>query len=113
MANITVENVTTWFTFHPVADGTQKEAYEEIRGHGRVFAMRILELVPDGVEKEKAVAALREAVMWANAGVACNAGPQQPSSEDPEDEVQAHGYAPGGIHGLQVGHDNRQANTFR
>src|SRR5882724_6967501 len=68
----TTRDIENWFTFHPVADNKQRHAYELIRSMGRSFASQIVASVPDGPEKEEAIKHLRSAVMWANAGVACN-----------------------------------------
>lgn len=59
------------FTYH-APHGDQIERYAELREHGRRFAMLLAELVPGSVERSTALSRLREVVMWANAGIACN-----------------------------------------
>jgi hypothetical protein len=60
-----------WFTYHPpIRD--QAERYQEIRQRGGMFVSVIEELAPDSPEKEQALTKVREAVMWANAAIACN-----------------------------------------
>lgn len=59
------------FSYHAPQDQAQIELYATIRAHGLTFATFINENVPDGDEKEIAINKLREAVMWANAGIAC------------------------------------------
>lgn len=71
-------DVDRWFTFHPVKPephperGSQAGRYEEIREQGRQMARYLLHAVPPGPERKKAIRHLRAAVMWANAGIACN-----------------------------------------
>lgn len=66
----TRDRIDNVFTHHPPTED-QIPRYEEIRRHGRQFAICIDSLVPNGPEKKKAMEALREVVMWANAGIAC------------------------------------------
>jgi hypothetical protein len=65
------DEIENWFTHHPPANDVVVITYEEIRYRGRQFAHMIDDAVPDGIEKDNAIAALSEAVMWANAGIAC------------------------------------------
>jgi len=59
------------FTYHrPKED--QKERYELLRDAGKGLARIIFRNCPDSREKSTAIAKLREAVMWANASIACN-----------------------------------------
>lgn len=60
------------FLYHPPISEAQKVKYEEIRERAHYFAIHINEQVPDSPEKRNAIDALREAVMWANAAIACN-----------------------------------------
>lgn len=71
-AQPTAREIENWFTHHPPADADTISTYQTIRGMGRSFASQLVMLVPDGPEKEEAIKAIRAAVMWANAGVACN-----------------------------------------
>ena len=59
------------FTYLPPF-GDQVAKYHDIRHMGKTCAEVIDALVPDSREKDIAVEKLREAVMWANAGIACN-----------------------------------------
>jgi hypothetical protein len=68
MQPIDIDNV---FSYHPPTGPAQVETYEDIRTSGRQFAHIIDEMVPDGAEKTLAIRKLQEAVMWANAGIAC------------------------------------------
>lgn len=65
-------DIDNWFTHHPPRSDSQVHAYQQIREGGKILANRIRGQVPDGPEKQKAVEAVREAVMWANAGIACS-----------------------------------------
>lgn len=68
---MTKEELANWFTYHAPSEG-QPLAYETIRSAGFHLADTVNDLVPDGPEKDQAIARIREAVMWANAGIACN-----------------------------------------
>lgn len=59
------------FTYHP-PHGDQVTRYEEIREAGLALAELIDDLVPPSPERSTAVSRVRESVMWANAGIACN-----------------------------------------
>jgi len=59
------------FSYHaPVGDQVQR--YGVIRAAGGQLARTILEFAPPGEERQQALFAVRAAVMWANAGIACN-----------------------------------------
>jgi hypothetical protein len=59
------------FTYHP-PKGDQTHRYEDIRDEGRVLAEMIMRHCPASRERTLAFDRLREAVMWANASIACN-----------------------------------------
>ena len=59
------------FMYHPPKDG-HAERYVEIRDKAKELGLMICELCPDSSEKAYAISSLREAVMWANASIACN-----------------------------------------
>ena len=60
------------FKYHPPKSDSQIERYTEIRSMGQQFAEVIDETVPLCEEKKVAIQKIREAVMWANAAIACN-----------------------------------------
>lgn len=64
------EDINNWFTYHS-ADAEQIEKYGQIRYYGRVLAEMIYALVPPGPDRSAAIRKVREAVMTANAGIAC------------------------------------------
>jgi hypothetical protein len=66
--SIDIENL---FTYHPPKPD-QIERYEKIREAGKAFAELLDEAVPGSPERSTALAKIREAVMWANAAIACN-----------------------------------------
>jgi len=66
-----LERVQHTFQYHPPY-GTQVQRYTDIRLMARQFATLLIERVPPGLERTQALADLRTAVMWANAGIACN-----------------------------------------
>lgn len=59
------------FTYHP-PHGTQVERYKALREQGLVLAKAIFDNVPASIERDRAIMQVREAVMMANAGIACN-----------------------------------------
>lgn len=71
----TQDDIENWFTFHPVASDQQRASYQEIRDYGKEFARVVSFDVPKGTELDEAIKHIRAAVMWANAGIACNGSP--------------------------------------
>jgi hypothetical protein len=70
---ITDSDIQNWFTYHsPSAD--QIPRYQEIRDAGRVLAYAILKNVASSADQSAAIRLVREAVMTANAGIACENG---------------------------------------
>lgn len=61
----------TWFTHHPPTTGETVLKYAAIRDAGKTFAEVINAQCPDGPDKTVAVRKVREAVMVANASIAC------------------------------------------
>lgn len=59
------------FMHHP-PKGNQTERYEQIREAGKYFAIILARNAPVCKETHNAMRKIREAVMWANAGIACN-----------------------------------------
>jgi hypothetical protein len=68
MQPIDLDNV---FSYHAPTGPAQVETYQAIREGGKTFAKLIDEYAPDGPEKTLAIRKIQEAVMWANAGIAC------------------------------------------
>lgn len=65
------------FTYHPpTAD--QVVDYERIRAEARDFVETLVDLVPPSRELSLAITKIREAVMWANAGIACHPRAAEP-----------------------------------
>lgn len=63
-----LENV---FSYHAPTEDQVKD-YNTIRSEGKRLASIINELCPDSRERSLALTKIREAVMWANAAIACN-----------------------------------------
>jgi hypothetical protein len=59
------------FKYH-APKGDQASRYEAIRQYGRNFAEELDCRCPDSREKSLALTKLQEAIMWANASIACN-----------------------------------------
>ena len=64
------EQINHWFTVHPPTD-KQRESYELVREAGKALANTINRYCPDGADKSAAIRKVREAVMTANAAIAC------------------------------------------
>ncbi len=65
------QQVDNWFTYHsPTAK--QMGKYTELREAARVFARTLITVMPDrSPDRSVAIRKIREAVMTANAGIAC------------------------------------------
>lgn len=59
-----------WFVYNQ-PDGDEPQRYEAIRGSARRMAMVLTTVAPDNDDRARALDHLREAVMWANASIAC------------------------------------------
>lgn len=67
---ISREDLRNWFTYHaPTED--QRVAYEKLRNSAAEFALAIIELTPSSADQTAAIRKVREAVMTANAAIAC------------------------------------------
>ena len=69
---ITDEEITNWFTYHPPRDQAQIDQYAEIRAAGEELALLIRDSCPPSADTTAAVRSVRQAVMWANASIACD-----------------------------------------
>ena len=68
---MTEADITNWFTYHsPSVD--DQENYVAIRDKARELALVILNRTPPSADQSAAIRLLREAVMTANASIACN-----------------------------------------
>jgi hypothetical protein len=59
------------FSYH-APQGDQVDRYSVIRAQARLLARVIMAYSRDSEERRQALFAVRAAVMWANAGIACN-----------------------------------------
>ena len=67
---MTEEGLNKWFTYHaPRPDQTVR--YERIRSVAKMFAQTIIENTPQCADQTAAIRKVREAVMTANAAIAC------------------------------------------
>lgn len=75
------------FTYHP-PHGDQATRYHFLRCAARQFAEQIASRCPESRERSLAFRKIQEAVMWANASIACNEprvpGPPNPPRGVPE-----------------------------
>lgn len=72
--------INSAFKYHP-PHGDQAERYTQIREQGRIMAAYLAVVCPPSRELSLALTNLQQAVMWANAAIACNERP--PSSKLP------------------------------
>lgn len=68
---MTSDEIENWFSYHAPTE-KQIAAYQIIRGTARSLALVILENTPACADQSAAIRLLREAVMTANAAIACN-----------------------------------------
>lgn len=68
---ITPEQLDNWFMHHPPANEEQVQNYQAIRAAGKSLAQAIVALTPPSADQTAAVRKVREAVMTANAAIAC------------------------------------------
>ena len=71
MAN--AADIDNWFKYHAPTDD-QKNRYAKIRAEARHFAHVVQKLTPACADQTAALRKIREAVMTANAAIACNEG---------------------------------------
>ena len=67
---MTVDELKNWFTYH-APHGNQAQRYTDIREAAFVFAKTILDKTPSCADQTAAIRKVREAVMTANAAIAC------------------------------------------
>jgi len=68
---MTVEQIENWFTHHPPKDAETIARYQSIRNAGKALALTIQACTPVGADQAAAIRKVREAVMTANAAIAC------------------------------------------
>lgn len=66
----TTERIENWFKYHP-PNADQTNRYVAIRAAGKEFALTISANTPRGADRKAAIRKVREAVMTANAAIAC------------------------------------------
>lgn len=67
------------FRYHPATETTAR-FHDATRTLVRELAEDLTSIVPDGRHRSLMLTALQEAMMWANAGIACDTDEQQPVS---------------------------------
>ncbi len=65
------EEINNWFTYHPPNGPGVVDRYARIRASAKRLALTIRDNCPAGADRSAAMRHLREAVMTANAGIAC------------------------------------------
>lgn len=80
MAGYTKDDLSNLFKHHPPRNDMEIERYQRIREAGKVFAEVILAETPGCADQTVAIRKVREAVMVANAAIACYGDPLTPPS---------------------------------
>lgn len=70
---ITEHDLENWFTYHSPTPAQQSK-YLAIKVTAKIFAQIILENTPPSADQTAAIRKIREAVMTANAAIACDEG---------------------------------------
>ena len=73
---MTEAQIKTIFSYHP-PHGDQAQRYERLRAGGGELARLINDFAPESAEKTLAIRRVQEAVMYANAAIACNEPPPE------------------------------------
>ena len=68
---ITKSMINNWFMYHPPENEEDIKKYQVIRDAGKKFAQVIVENTPESADQTAAIRKIREAVMTANAAIAC------------------------------------------
>jgi len=68
---VTAKEIDNWFSYH-TPNQEQINKYQVIRNTARSLAMVILDNTPSCADQTAAIRKLREAVMTANAAIACD-----------------------------------------
>lgn len=77
----TQERIDNNFKYHPPSS-SQQSRYVHIRGQAKDLAETIATMCPDSPERSRAMQAIEETVMWANAAIARNEHPDpQPAPQ--------------------------------
>jgi hypothetical protein len=64
------DEIENWFSYHaPTTE--QVEVYSELRSAAKAFAYTILALTPPSADQTAAIRHIRDALMTANAAIAC------------------------------------------
>ncbi len=67
---ITTKDIDNWFTYHAPSEG-QAERYVALREQAKVLAKTIIGCTKPCADQTASIRKLREAVMTANAAIAC------------------------------------------
>lgn len=78
-----IPDLDNLFDHHPPTPG-QVEKYTALRNMAKALAHGIVELVPYSAERSTSLSRLRESLMWANAGIACNSETPAAPHKEPD-----------------------------
>ena len=67
----TEHELTNWFRYHPPTAG-DRDKYDRLRCAAKKFAQDVMECTPPCADQSAAIRKIREAVMTANAAIACD-----------------------------------------
>lgn len=82
--------LTNRFLYHAPTTSERARAHQLVRNYCASVAFRLDELVPDGREKSTAITKLEEAMFWANAAIARQAGDPDFTAMAKQTQDEAH-----------------------
>jgi hypothetical protein len=68
----TKKEMDNWFIYHPPKTNEDVIRYQKIRDKAKEFAELVIKLTPPCADQSAAIRKIREAVMTANAAIACD-----------------------------------------
>lgn len=85
MPGLSHTDIDNIFSFHPPKNDETKDAHEAVRRACRDAAHTIKSITPDCAEQTTSLRGLQEAMMYANAALACHGGVDAPVVVPPSD----------------------------
>lgn len=79
---MTPDDITHRFDYHPPRSEQRRNAHEDVRTLLRDAAHELRYLIPEGREKEHAIASLEMAMFWSNAALARSDDPNATASAE-------------------------------
>ena len=74
---VTYDEIDQRMDHHPPTSPVTGDAHATVRALVKATAKAVKDITPPGRETSLVLTALQEALMWANAAIACNGGPRE------------------------------------